>query len=45
MSIRGGYNVSPREVEEVLMEHPAVSLAAVIGVPHESHGEGARRSW
>ena len=39
MIIRGGFNVYPRELEEVLMEHPAVSLAAVIGVPHESHGE------
>ena len=39
MIIRGGYNVYPREVEEVLMTHPAVSLAAVIGVPDESHGE------
>ncbi len=39
MIIRGGFNVYPREIEEVLMEHPAVSLAAVIGVPHESHGE------
>jgi long-chain acyl-CoA synthetase len=39
MIIRGGYNVYPREVEEVLMTHPAVSLAAVVGVPHESHGE------
>ena len=39
MIIRGGYNVYPREIEEVLMAHPAVSLAAVIGVPHESHGE------
>jgi long-chain acyl-CoA synthetase len=37
--IRGGFNVYPREVEEVLMTHPAVSLAAVIGVPDESHGE------
>lgn len=37
--IRGGFNVYPREVEEVLMTHPDVSLAAVIGVPHESHGE------
>ncbi|MFH9295002.1 long-chain fatty acid--CoA ligase [Streptomyces sp. NPDC017520] len=37
--IRGGFNVYPREIEEVLMTHPAVSLAAVIGVPHESHGE------
>jgi long-chain acyl-CoA synthetase len=39
MIIRGGYNVYPRELEEVLMSHPAVSLCAVIGVPHESHGE------
>lgn len=39
MIIRGGFNVYPREVEEVLMKHPAVSLAAVVGVPHEEHGE------
>ncbi len=39
MIIRGGYNVYPREIEEVLMTHEAVSLAAVIGIPHESHGE------
>jgi long-chain acyl-CoA synthetase len=39
MIIRGGYNVYPREIEEVLMTHEAVSLAAVIGVPHDSHGE------
>jgi long-chain acyl-CoA synthetase len=39
MIIRGGYNVYPREIEEVLLTHPAVSLAAVIGVPNESHGE------
>lgn len=39
MIIRGGFNVYPREIEETLMEHEAVSLAAVIGVPHESHGE------
>jgi long-chain acyl-CoA synthetase len=39
MIIRGGFNVYPREVEEVLMTHPAVSLVAVIGVPDESHGE------
>ena len=39
MIIRGGFNVYPREIEEVLMTHPAVSLAAVIGVPDESHGE------
>lgn len=39
MVIRGGFNVYPREIEEVLMTHPAVSLAAVIGVPHARHGE------
>jgi long-chain acyl-CoA synthetase len=37
--IRGGTNVYPREIEEVLMTHPAVSLAAVIGVPDERLGE------
>jgi long-chain acyl-CoA synthetase len=37
--IRGGYNVYPREVEEVLYEHPAVAEAAVIGIPHELLGE------
>jgi long-chain acyl-CoA synthetase len=37
--LRGGYNVYPREVEEVLYEHPAVAEAAVIGVPDELHGE------
>lgn len=39
MIIRGGYNVYPREIEEVLMRHDAVSLAAVIGVPSDRHGE------
>jgi long-chain acyl-CoA synthetase len=39
MIIRGGFNVYPRELEEVLLQHPAVSMAAVIGVPHDSHGE------
>lgn len=37
--VRGGFNVYPREIEEVLMTHEAVSLAAVIGVPDERHGE------
>jgi long-chain acyl-CoA synthetase len=37
--IRGGYNVYPREVEEVLHEHPAVAQVAVIGIPHDSLGE------
>ncbi len=39
MIIRGGFNVYPREVEEVMMTHPSISLAAVIGIPHDSHGE------
>jgi len=39
MIIRGGFNIYPREVEEVMMAHPAVSLVAVVGVPHESQGE------
>jgi long-chain acyl-CoA synthetase len=37
--IRGGYNVYPREVEEVLYEHPAVQEAAVVGIPDDSLGE------
>ena len=39
MIIRGGYNVYPREIEEVLYEHPAVREAAVIGVPDQLLGE------
>jgi long-chain acyl-CoA synthetase len=37
--IRGGYNVYPREIEEVLYEHPAVREAAVVAVPHAELGE------
>jgi long-chain acyl-CoA synthetase len=39
MILRGGFNVYPRELEEVLVTHPAVSMAAVIGVPDERLGE------
>jgi long-chain acyl-CoA synthetase len=39
MIIRGGFNVYPREIEELLYRHAAVLEAAVIGVPHASHGE------
>ena len=39
MILRGGFNVYPRELEEVLMTHEAVSLCAVVGVPCEENGE------
>ncbi|WP_455204343.1 long-chain-fatty-acid--CoA ligase [Kaarinaea lacus] len=39
MIIRGGFNVYPREVEEVLYTHESIAEAAVIGVPDEVHGE------
>ena len=39
MIIRGGFNVYPREVEELLVTHPEISLAAVVGVPDEQYGE------
>jgi long-chain acyl-CoA synthetase len=39
MIIRGGFNVYPREIEETLVTHPDVSLAAVIGIPHDEYGE------
>jgi long-chain acyl-CoA synthetase len=37
--IRGGFNVYPREVEEILYQHPAVREAAVVGIPHQELGE------
>ena len=37
--IRGGYNITPLEIETALHLHPAVQLAAVVGVPHEVLGE------
>lgn len=39
MILRGGFNVYPREVEEVLYQHEAIVEAAVVGIEHESHGE------
>ena len=37
--IRGGYNVYPREIEEVLYQHPAIAEAAVVGLKHSRLGE------
>ncbi|MHB6905440.1 AMP-binding protein [Streptomyces sp. CB02959] len=37
--LHGGFNVYPREVEEVLTRHPAIAQVAVIGLPHEIYGE------
>ncbi len=42
MIVTGGFNVYPREVEDILTEHPAVAQAAVIGVPHEKWGEAVK---
>jgi long-chain acyl-CoA synthetase len=39
MIVTGGFNVYPREVEEVLARHPGVAQVAVIGVPDPVHGE------
>jgi len=39
MIIRGGENLYPKEIENVLHRHPAVLEAAVVGVPHDAYGE------
>ena len=43
MIIRGGENISPKEIEDCLREHPAVADAYVYGVPDDFFGEGGRR--
>jgi long-chain acyl-CoA synthetase len=42
MILRGGFNVYPREVEDILYTHPKVALAAVIGIPDPQHGENVK---
>lgn len=42
MVITGGYNVYPREIDEVLYQHPAVAEACSIGIPHETWGESVK---
>lgn len=44
MIIAGGYNIYPREVEEVLISHPAIMEVAVAGLPHERRGETVK-AW
>ncbi|NOX43413.1 MAG: long-chain fatty acid--CoA ligase [Gammaproteobacteria bacterium] len=39
MIVRGGYNIYPREIEEVLYAHPDITEAAVVGIPDKKHGE------
>jgi fatty-acyl-CoA synthase len=42
MIISGGFNIYPREIEDIIAEHPCVSQVAVIGVPHEKWGEAVK---
>ena len=42
MIVSGGFNIYPREIEDIIGEHPAVSQVAVIGVPHEKWGEALK---
>jgi fatty-acyl-CoA synthase len=42
MIVTGGFNIYPREIEDILGEHPAVSQSAVIGVPHPKWGEAVK---
>ena len=42
MIISGGYNVYPRDIDEVLFEHPKILEACCIGIPHEKRGEAIK---
>ena len=43
MIIRGGENIYPKELEEMLLAHPAVAEVAVVGLPDNKYGRGRRR--
>ena len=45
MVVSGGFNIFPREVEDVLATHPDVAMVAVVGMPHPKWGEAWLRSW
>jgi fatty-acyl-CoA synthase len=42
MIVSGGFNIYPREIEDIIAEHPAVSQVAVIGVQHRKWGEAVK---
>lgn len=42
MIISGGYNIYPRDIEEIYFEHPKVQEATAIGIPHEKRGEAIK---
>jgi len=42
MIISGGFNVYPRDIDEVLFEHPKILEACCIGIPHEKRGEAVK---
>ena len=44
MIVSGGFNVFPREVEDVISSHPSVAAVAVIGVPDDRWGEAVKAS-
>ncbi len=42
MVLVGGFNVYPRDVEDIIFQHPKVALAAVVGIPNDKGGEAVK---